>query len=157
MSDLNVHIGEVKVGRETDVLKALLGSCLGIAFIWKEKGVYGLAHCLLPEPVLRTDALGGKYVTQAIPTLLNLMNVDPSQYREIDAIITGGGNMTNPKVTGPQDLIGFMNAKTAREELRKLRIRLIHEEVGGLEGRRILVNCTTGKFEIEKIPRIIPD
>ena len=33
----DVHIGEVKIAKNGEVLKAILGSCVGIGIIWKEK------------------------------------------------------------------------------------------------------------------------
>ena len=40
----NVHIGEVKTGSGDVELQTILGSCIGIGFLWKKRGVYGLAH-----------------------------------------------------------------------------------------------------------------
>ena len=40
-NDIHVNIAEVKIGKNGDILKATLGSCVGIAFLWKAKaGTY---------------------------------------------------------------------------------------------------------------------
>ena len=40
---LQVQIGKLEVGERSDQLHALLGSCVGIAFLWKKRGCCGLA------------------------------------------------------------------------------------------------------------------
>lgn len=45
---IRVRIGQLAVERRPVILKATLGSCVGVAMLWHERGVYGLAHCLLP-------------------------------------------------------------------------------------------------------------
>lgn len=153
---LNVHIGEVKTGTSGQTLKTILGSCVGIAFIWKAKSIYGLAHCLLPEPmgVGKTHS-PGRFVDHAIPELLKMMNIKPDDYHEIEAVLAGGGNMTSPKTSSPDQLVGVANITTARKMLKNLGIRIIHEDVGGEEGRKLTVCCSSGNYTVEIIPRLI--
>ena len=47
--EYHVKIGELRRGRTGEVLKTTLGSCVGIAILWKARGRYALAHCLLAE------------------------------------------------------------------------------------------------------------
>lgn len=153
--ELNVHIGQVHIGRNGDVLKALLGSCVGIALLWKSRKVCGLAHCLLPVAPTKLTTIGGRFVSQAIPSLLALMHVQPEEYSDIQAVVAGGGNMTNPQSINPSELIGSVNARTAINLLNELRIPVIHQDLGGEEGRRIVVFCSSGEYVIERIPRLI--
>lgn len=154
--EINVHMGEIKIGREGQVLKTLLGSCVGIGIFWKAQKIYGLAHCLLPEIIqsgrFHTE---GRFVEQAIPNLFQMMHIPPEKYSEIEAVVVGGGNMTNPKVCSPSSLVGFANTKLAKEMLNKMGIRIVHEEIGGEEGRKLFINCSSGEYKIEVIPRLI--
>ena len=43
-----VGMGEVRIGRRGEILRATLGSCIGIGVIWRQGGRCALAHCLLP-------------------------------------------------------------------------------------------------------------
>ncbi len=153
--DIHVHISEVKIGREGDVLCALLGSCLGIALLWKRKKIYGLAHCLLPEASTTVFSLGARYVSQAVPSLIALMHIKKEEYKEIEAVIVGGGNMTNPTHSKNTELVGFANMQAAKKYLQERGIAISYENTGGVEGRKISVFCDTGLFEVEKIPRFI--
>ncbi|MBX3041147.1 MAG: chemotaxis protein CheD, partial [Bdellovibrionaceae bacterium] len=93
---LDVHIGEVKVARNGETLKAILGSCVGIGLIWRRRGLCGLAHCLLPKSPVPTFVIGARFVDQAFPSLLALLKAHPEDYPELELILVGGGNMTNP-------------------------------------------------------------
>ncbi|MGA7816957.1 hypothetical protein [Caballeronia sp.] len=44
-----VRIGEVKTAGRDVILRATLGSCVGIGVLWRSRGLYALAHCLLPD------------------------------------------------------------------------------------------------------------
>ena len=152
---MDVHIGEIKIARKGEILKTILGSCVGIGFIWRRKGICGLAHCLLPEAPEKTFEISGRFVDQAIPSLLALMKIHPEDLHEIEAIIAGGGNMTQPNSQDPSNLVGSHNFLVAERELKKLGVRLVHVERGGEEGRKIFIYSVDCTYKIEKIPRII--
>lgn len=153
---IHVSIGEVKIGKGRDILRASLGSCVGIALLWPDRKIYGLAHCLLPEaPQGAGNGIGGRFVTQAIPSLLALMKIREPDYSEIDAVIAGGGNMTAPIGAKTEELIGTLNTKIAETILRGLKIRIVHKEIGGETGRRVDVYCETGTYTVKEIPRIL--
>lgn len=152
---INVHIGEVKVAKNGEVLKAILGSCVGIGFIWREKKICGLAHCLLPEIPVQTFTISGRFVDQAIPSLMALMKIRPENFNQIEAVVAGGGNMTNPTEGDTSSLVGSLNFKVAERELKKLGIRIVYSESGGEEGRKIFLHTDDFSYRIEKIPRIV--
>lgn len=152
---IDVHIGEVKIARHGEILKTILGSCVGIGFIWKSRGICGLAHCLLPESPVKTFEIGGRFVDQAIHSLIALMKIRTDDVLEIEAIIAGGGNMTQPNIQDTSRLIGAHNFNVAERELKKLGVRLVHVENGGEEGRKIFLDSRDFSYRVEKIPRII--
>ena len=152
-NEINVHIGEVKMGKGDQVLHSLLGSCVGISILWPNKGIYGLAHCLLSESPKKDYSFGAKYVDQAIHSLIILMKISKEEFKNINAIVVGGGNMTQPKDTGENDLIGSLNAKCAIDTLKQLKINVIHQDIGGANGKKLSIFCKNGEFKIKKIPK----
>lgn len=152
--EIHVNISEVKIGRSNDILKATLGSCVGIGFLWKEKGLFGLAHCLLPESQGTSFMIGAKYVTQAIPSLMALMKIDICESRKIEVVLTGGGNMMAQLSCQNQNNIGIQNIVSARKNLKAQGFNIKREDVGGIEGRQIFIDCTTGDIEIFKLPAL---
>jgi len=150
---LDVHIGEVKIAKNGEMLKAILGSCVGVGIIWKEKKVCGLAHCLLPESPTPIFAIGARFVEQAFRSLLALMKIRPEDLAKIDVVIVGGGNMTSPGAS--QDLVGASNFKVAIREAKNHNLRVIFSDGGGEEGRKIFIDASNCSYKVEKIPRII--
>lgn len=153
-NEVHVNIGQVKLAKNGETLRALLGSCVGIGILWKKKNLYGLAHCLLPKAPSQTFEIGGRFVDQAVASLLAMMKIKPEHYEEIEVIIAGGGNMTCPDARESGGLVGETNFRTALEEIRKRGLNLVFKDGGGIEGRKIIIESSTGRYRVEKIPRI---
>lgn len=153
MKTVNVHIGEIKIAKNGEVLKTILGSCVGIGFIWKKKNLCGLAHCLLPETPIKTFAIGGRYVDQAIPSLIALMKIREENISEIEVVLAGGGNMTSAAEKA-DELVGSYNIKTALRELQQRGFRIQQSRIGGNEGRKMTIFAADGTYLVESIPRI---
>lgn len=152
---LDVHIGQVKISKNGELLKAILGSCVGIGFIWKTRGICGLAHCLLPESPIPTFEIGARFVTQAFPSLIALMKIKPELVKEVGVVIVGGGNMTSPGVADESLLVGTSNFNVALREAKRHSLKVIYSEGGGKEGRKIFIDGLNFTYQIKKIPRII--
>ena len=153
--EINVHIGEIRVARNGEILKTILGSCVAIGVIWRERKICGLAHCLLAESPTKTFEIGGRFVDQAIPSLMVLMKIRPEHVLEIEVFVTGGGNMTQPGAKNTDALVGAHNFSVAERELRRLGIRPVELNRAHEEGRRVMVDSLTCKYVIESIPRIV--
>lgn len=179
LSSINVHIGEAKVSSGNYQLHTLLGSCIGIALLWPQRGVYGLAHCLLPQMPesdikqkqeefrhkstrqkrtwRENDVTGvklgeGRYVDQAINSLLDMMSI--THFKDIRAVVAGGANMTRPDSDSPEKLVGHLNAQNAIKQLNAKRIIVLHEDTGGEVGRKLSICSETGDFDVKPIPRL---
>lgn len=152
---LDVHIGQLKIAKNGELLKAILGSCVGIGVIWKDKGVCGLAHCLLPESPTPTFEIGARFVDQAIRSLIAMMKIRPDDLDSISVVIVGGGNMTSPGVADSSDLVGTNNFRVALCEAKKHHLKVVFSDGGGEEGRKIFIDSSDYSYRVEKIPRII--
>lgn len=151
---ISVNIGEVKVAGKGHALKAILGSCVGIAILWRAKGIFGLAHCFLPERGSSSATLGARFVSDAVPSLLKLLEAEVRDHRHLEAVVVGAGNMTKPNARPDEKLIGDLNAEAAKKYLEQAKIRIIHVEVGGKIGRRIVINCSNGSYFVDEIARM---
>ncbi len=145
----HVGIGELKIGGRSEQLKALLGSCVGIAFLWKKRGRCGLAHCLLPETAVHQWESTARYVSQAVPSLLRLMGATAADYADIEVVVAGGGMMLEGCSSRFQ--IGQQNADAARKHLRLYGLNVLDCRVGGKTGRTLTVDCGTCSYQIEDI------
>lgn len=146
-----VGIGELKTGGAPDILKATLGSCVGIAIIWKKGGRCGLAHCLLPDspgPIVR---LGARYVNQAIPSLLLMMGIKPADYADIEVVLAGGARMFSVRISSMN--VGKFNSDAAQKYLLQAGLTVSHLELGGRRGRQIEIDCSNYSVSITTIAR----
>ncbi|MYM22275.1 hypothetical protein GTP46_06420 [Duganella sp. FT135W] len=146
---LQVAMGQLKIGVRTGQLQALLGSCVGIAFIWKKQRRCGLAHCLLPEAVTGPGELGARYVSQAVPSLLRLIGATEADYADIEVILAGGATMLNGCSSRLQ--IGQQNADAARRYLRKYGLNVAYCRVGGKCGRTLTIDCAACDYTVQEI------
>lgn len=154
-NDIHVRMCELKIGSGNDVLRAILGSCVGIGLLWRARGLYALAHCLLPESPQVSSGDDAKYVTGAVPALLSMMALDRAHEAEVDAVIAGGACMVQHATPPRHGLIGEQNVRMAQHLLAKTRIRIVHVEVGGESGRQLVIDCAQHQFAVKTIARAI--
>ncbi len=146
---IQVAMGQLKLGSRTDQLQALLGSCVGIALLWKSRGVCALAHCLLPECREMQDEFGARYVNQAVPSLLRLLGAKPADYADIQVILAGGATMLN--LCSSRLQIGAQNAEAARKHLRHHGLNISYCRLGGKCGRTMTIDCASMSYSVQEI------
>lgn len=151
---LHVTIGQVKVGGAGQSLHAILGSCIGVGFLFAERKIYGLAHCLLSKSNVQSDELTGRHVDSAISSLDTMMNLTPADRRKVRVILAGGANMTRHGETDPKKLVGSVNASFALKAVKEAGFRILHDDLGGVRGRQVTINCDDGSYTIAEIPRL---
>lgn len=150
---VRIGIGQLAVARGPTILKATLGSCVGIALLWRARGSYGLAHCLLPESPQRTPDRGARYVDQAVASLLHLLQAEPAHHGQIEACVAGGGNMMQRlRRAGGLPNIGQLNIDVAMRELARCGIAVVSTDVGGSQARQMWIDCASGCVEVVRVP-----
>lgn len=154
LEKLHVTIGQAKVGRSGQSLHAILGSCIGIGFLFTTRGIYGLAHCLLSNSGRVSDDAPGRNVDAAIASLTSFMELTPPDRRKVKVILAGGANMTRPEGTDPKNLVGSINANYAVKAIKAAGFRILDDDLGGTFGRQVSINCNTGHYTISTIPRL---
>ena len=153
----HVGMGQLSVGTHGEQLQALLGSCIGIGFIWKNGPCCGLAHCLLPEAPCADSSLGARYVSQAVPSLLRLMGVRQADYADIEVVLAGGASMFGPRNGRLQ--VGRQNAQAAQKYLDQCGLSVSFCALGGRHGRQLLIDCARHSYAVTDVvapPELIP-
>jgi len=146
---IEVGISNIKVGSGSNILHAILGSCVGIGFIWRKGGRCGLAHCLLPMAPGIVLQLGARYVNQAVPSLLALMGIRPHDFPDVEVVVAGGARMFSVRQNSAN--IGRQNTDKAIALLKENGLAVLHTDIGGRHGRQISIDCTTQNFQISRI------
>ena len=149
---IRVNIGRIAISSEGETLQTILGSCVGIAFLFKERGIFGLAHCLLPEtPGGTENCTEARFVDQGITTLIREMRLQTSDLRSVEAVLAGGASLFRDGASRIGSKIGSKNSHAAKSILKRLQIKVVFEDCGQNFGRQLFVYGRDGTFEVKKI------
>ncbi|MDE2368860.1 MAG: chemotaxis protein CheD [Burkholderiales bacterium] len=150
--EVPVRMGELALGRPPTILKATLGSCVGIAFVWRERGLCALAHCLLPRAPAPDWPRGARYVDQAIASMLQLMQAAPEHLAQIEAHVAGGANMSRRAAGDSRTpMVGQLNVEALLSLLAARRIALSSRDLGGDHARQMRLDCTTATLTVAAV------
>ncbi len=143
--DLLVGMGQVVFGQAPQRMRAILGSCIGLALYHPGRKMGVMAHIVLPEAAGR-DGAPGKFADSAVPHMLELLGKHGLTSPGLTAKFCGGANMFSG--SGPLQ-IGGANAAAVTAALDKAGIRVAGQDVGGTRGRRVEFDCASGAMIVE--------
>lgn len=149
---INIGIADMGVAGAPDILRTILGSCVGICLYDPERMIAGLSHIMLPSRNER-NANVKKYADTAIPQLVKDMERDGAQRERIVAKIAGGSMMFKIAENSVMGEIGKNNIKKVREVLVEMGIRILAEDVGGDYGRTIDFYAEDGRLRVKSLGR----
>jgi chemotaxis protein CheD len=147
---ISVGIADYKIATSPDILRTILGSCVGACCYDSERKIAGLAHIMLPSK----NAQGTnekKYADTAIPLLLRDMEKAGARRDTITAKIIGGASMFKVNGYGLMSEIGINNVNKVKAVLTDLNIAIIAEDTGGDYGRTIDFYSADGMVKIKSI------
>ncbi|MBX2882733.1 MAG: chemotaxis protein CheD [Granulosicoccus sp.] len=148
--EIHVNIGEIKIAKAPDMLKSLLGSCIGIGFVWRKKKIFGLAHCLLPIGSDANNSASARYISEAVPQLIKQMGIEKRDRKYIEVHIAGGASTLNQNYN-----IGEKNIVAVREVLNEYGFTVKYEDLGGELSRQIVVDCNKYDVDIKVLNRAV--
>ncbi len=147
---INVGIADLKTADRNDILRTILGSCVGICLYDSENRIGGLAHIMLP--VRKSESSSEKkYADTAIPLLMKEMEEKGASRAGIFAKIIGGATMFNLSENSMMSEIGKNNIKKVREILQENNISIVAEDIGGDYGRTIDFYVENGEVKIKSL------
>jgi chemotaxis protein CheD len=147
---INIGIADMAVAASPNILRTILGSCVGICIYDPEIKVGGLAHIMLPSSK-RSSNNFKKYADTAIPFLIDEMIKLGSDKARMVVKLAGGATMFKHSESPLVADIGHNNITSVKEVLSNLQISIISEDVGGDHGRTIDFYLETGELKIKTI------
>ncbi len=141
----NAGMSQIVFVAKPEKATAVVGSCIALALYHPRTGLGALAHIVLPHESGRGGP-PGKFADTAVPHLVEKLNEQGANTAGLVAKFCGGSQMFGGK--GPMQ-IGQQNAKAVAEELKRLRIPISGEQVGGGKGRRVIFDTASGELKIE--------
>ncbi len=145
MSESFVYPGQLAFSTAPMLIKTILGSCVSVVFWDAKTSIGGLCHYLLPVPTAGAIP-SPRYGSFAIPDLLDKLLEAGAHREHIKAKVYGGGNVVS-QLNRLDGNIGDRNIEEAFAQLKKLKIPIIEENIGGKLGRRITLD--TRNFAVE--------
>jgi len=132
------------------ILKASLGTCVGVALYDQENGIGGIIHLLLDKPPSHAGSFQPeKYAQTGLPVFYNALIDLGASRKNLSAFVAGGA------LVGPvqeYDLafdIGGRTTERVMEFLARKRIDIIKSETGGFFTCVLSLNMKTWKCTIE--------
>lgn len=150
----SIGIAGLLVVKAPDKIRTVLGSCIGIAIYDLKAKIGGMAHVILPAS---SEGSGdpGKFADTAVDLLVDNLIQAGSDKTRLIAKIVGGASMFGDEKTGR---LGTRNAQAVQDQLNKHSIPLKAKDLGGMKGRRMLLDPATGEVQVSVIggePKII--
>jgi chemotaxis protein CheD len=151
---ITVGIAELEVAEPPDILRTILGSCVGVCLYDNKNKIGGLSHIMLPI-MNEKNSNKKKYADTAIPLLLDQMYIKGADKDSITAKIIGGAAMFNISPKSNMVNVGQSNIISVKSVLKDLKIKIIAEELGGDFGRTIDFYMDSGSVKIKYLNRQI--
>ncbi len=141
--------GFIYVPDQSITISTVLGSGVSVCIYDREKQVGGMNHFQFPHIATKgkTTALYGNVATLF---LLKMMIQKGSQWENLEAQLFGGAYY--PAVSDKD--IGRENIDIARKILKKGKIPVISEDVGGEKGRKVVFVNTSNEMAVLKVDRL---
>lgn len=142
-----IHSGQLFVAARPSYIHTVLGSCIAVCIYDMKNGISGMNHYLLP--LWNNDGLQSpKYGNIAIPKLIEGMEAVGCQKRDMVIKIFGGASPNDMQHTNENMMIGKRNYQIAVDILQEYNIKIVAQDVGGIRGRKIVMDSVTGKIQL---------
>jgi chemotaxis protein CheD len=140
-----VGMGQALACRAPQRLWSILGSCVAVVLADPKRHAGAMSHVVLPSAAGRSGS-PGKFADTAVPHMLQLLREIGVPGEGLVAKIAGGASMFGRAM--PME-VGENNVQSIVEALSAAGIRVIGRDVGGNKGRRVSLDCHSGKFLIQ--------
>ncbi len=147
---INVGIADMGVAMSPNILRTILGSCVGICIYDPKVKIGGLSHIMLPTSKKPSHNIK-KYADTAIPLMIDEMLALGAGRERMIAKLAGGATMFKHTGNSLMGDIGKNNIQSVKEILASLKIPVLCEELGGDYGRTIDFYLETGEVKIKTI------
>jgi len=148
--------GESHLVTEPMILRTVLGSCVGIAFLIPRLGIGALCHPMLPAyplkpPVALSLAAGRRYVDFAIRDLASQFDSLGVRRYEVRVKLFGGGDVLLVTNEASRPTVGALNCEAALRVLEEVGFEVAASSLGGTTGVHIKFNTETGEVLLKRL------
>lgn len=153
-----LQTGDCFFGVQPTLVTTVLGSCLAVTMHAPDHGIGTICHAFLPDS---SDKRGGpdpqicRYVDTALQNMLE--SLDKIGVPRRDLVIKMFGGSSGIAVQGMESSaynIGRRNVEMARKLLKFARLKVLVEDVGGHQGRKLMFHTQTGEVWVKRLRKM---
>ncbi len=155
---LETHSEHVSAGTfsvrkdQRSILKAYLGTCVGVVLYDRSSQVGGLLHILLPEPPSPENPWQPEsYASTGLPLFIEALSAAGAQIEQMEAFVAGGALVGRVSETDLFLDIGGRTTDVVMDILRRYGITIKRSETGGLLNMALEMNFSTSECSIEPL------
>lgn len=144
--------GEYYVSRQEELIATVLGSCVSACIRDRRRGIGGMNHFMLPEPMGERDAWSStvgraaRYGNDAMEQLINAILKAGGRREDLEVKIFGGGRVLTQMTDIGERNIAFVRRYLAAEHL-----ELVAEDVGDIYPRQVQFFPCSGKARVRQL------
>lgn len=153
-----VQTGTFEIRKKSSkILRAFLGSCVGVALVDKKNGVGGMLHILLPEPPAKAAVdEPEKYASTAMPVFLEALYDMGADKNELVAYVAGGSLVGKVSMMDLRLDIGGQSAEVVANYLKYEGVKIELAETGGYISSQMSLDMNEMTCDIEPILNLHP-
>ncbi|MDY0361988.1 MAG: HDOD domain-containing protein [Desulforegulaceae bacterium] len=137
--------------QQNKILKANLGSCIGIALFDKVNKVGGILHTLLPEPYSNFIDTEEKYASTGLPKFIDELIKSGADINSLEACVAGGAFPGEPDNFDYYLNLGGQTAEKVSKILNFFKIKIIQWETGGFFSSYLTLNLNNFEASITPV------
>ncbi|HUN85888.1 MAG TPA: chemotaxis protein CheD [Terracidiphilus sp.] len=154
--EIYVQPGESHLVTGSVILRTVLGSCVGVAFVALGKSMAGFCHPMLPRhPGTRSIELSlacsRRYVDFAVRDAVQGLESYGVRRSDIQAKVFGGADVLKVTNEACRPTVGQLNCEVALEVLREEGIDVVATSLGGTSGLTVEFYTETGEVRVRRL------
>jgi chemotaxis protein CheD len=154
--EIYVQPGESHLVTGSMILRTVLGSCVGVAFLALRKHMAGFCHPMLPRhPGTRSKQLSlassRRYVDFAVRDAVRGLESHGASRSDIQAKVFGGADVLKVTNEACRPTVGQLNCEVVLEVLREEGIDVVATSLGGTSGLTIEFYTETGEVRVRRL------
>lgn len=155
IQDVYLQPGESCLVTEPAILRTVLGSCVGVAFLVPRLGVGALCHPMLPRcpAKLLHNQAGTRYVDFAIRDLARHLDSLGAARTETQVKLFGGADVLAVADSRSRPTVGRLNLEMALRTLEEEGYSVAASSLGGSSGVQIQFHTDTGEVILRRLDR----
>ncbi len=147
---VSIKQGDYCVTDQPIVITTVLGSCISVCVYDKSTGYGGMNHFMLPKKSDDKDMYRPfRYGLFSMEQMINQFLKQGVSKEHLEAKVIGGA-----KMMGKLSNIGQLNIDFIMQYLSDEKLRLIAQDIGGEQGRKLAFFPNTGRLLVSKIAQI---